>query len=161
MDIKSFYPNRTIVSSRTIYNLVQIRRAGSRFAAYRNRTHRNLTTNNFHLFENNSLDKNNDNINVYQNNTDDFKKLFSQYLNERLKAMIIISSVALIFMVIVVTICIIGRYFRNKHSISTKGIEQTTPLNPPKQTNRTKGFCQSDHDTRDFSRKPRKLPTDV
>ncbi len=40
-DIQNNYSNRTITSSRSIYDLVQLRRQAARLAAYYNKTHPN------------------------------------------------------------------------------------------------------------------------
>ncbi|CAF2395165.1 unnamed protein product [Rotaria sp. Silwood2] len=135
--------------------------AASRFAASRNRTHRNISTNNFHPSEINSLNIDNDNIHVHQNITDGFINNYNRFINERLRAIIIVSSSALTFMIIVVIICIIRTYLKNNYPISMTVTEQTTPLNPSRKTNKTVGFSQSNRDTKNFSRKSRTLPVNV
>jgi hypothetical protein len=157
-DIQKYYPNRTIVPSRSIYDLVQIRRAAARFAAYRNRTHRNNNTNNFYQLANKVLNKN-----TYASRikTSHLKNNHHQFIIERLKIVIIISSMALGFMIIVVTLCIMARYCQDKNPTSTERVEQRKPLNSPRPTNRTAKSSQINYDTRNFSRKSRTLPTAV
>lgn len=157
-DIQKYYPNQTLVSSRSIYELVQIRRAAARFAAYHNRTHRNNNTNNI-----NQLDKKvlNNSIHTSRIKTADVKNNYHEFLFERLKIIIIISSIALGLLIIIVIICIVVRYYQDKYPVPTERAPQKIPLNLPRQTSRTYKFSQKNHDERNFSRKSRTLPTAV
>ncbi|CAF0926413.1 unnamed protein product [Rotaria sp. Silwood1] len=141
-----------VSNTKTIYEIVQMRLAASRFAAYRNRTNR---------FKINALQINKNATHAHQNHIEDFKHSYNRFLNKRFRAIIIVCSSTLTCMIIVVLICIIRTYIKNKSSTSSIRTEQTTPLNPSRQTNKTKGYSHSNHDTRKFSRKPRTLPVDV
>jgi lipopolysaccharide/colanic/teichoic acid biosynthesis glycosyltransferase len=132
-DIQKYDSNRTIASSRSIYNLVQTRRAAARWAAYHNKTHR------IH------------NTYAPQSKTTNSNSNQNRFLIERLRIVIIFSSIPLVFMIVIVITCIFVRYIRGKNPIFTERVEQI---------NGTR-FSEIIYDTRDFSRKTRILPTAV
>ncbi len=137
-DIQKYYSNRTIASSRSIYDLVQMRRAAARLAAYHNKTHRIHNTNN-------------DNTYAPQNKITNSNNNPNRFLIERLRIVIIFSSIQLVFMIVIVITCIGVRYIRNKNPIFTERVEEI---------NGTR-FSETIYDTRNLSRKTRILPTAV
>jgi len=137
-DIQKYYSNRTIASSRSIYDLVQMRRAAARWAAYHNKTHRIHNTNN-------------DNTYVPQSKITNTNNNQNRFLIERLKIVIIFSSIPLVCMIVIVITYIGVTYIRSKNPIFTERVEQI---------NGTR-FSETIYDTRVFSRKTRTLPTDV
>jgi hypothetical protein len=147
-DIQNRYSNRTITSSRSIYELAQLRRSAARLAAYYNKTHR----------------KNNANTNLLYTNTPRSKMGDSndggnRFLMGRLRTIIFVSSISLIFMIVIVIICIIRKYYQGKNPTLTERIEQTEPFNSQEGTNRKIIYGEKIKDTRKFSRKSRTLPT--
>jgi hypothetical protein len=152
-DIEKYYSNRTIASSRSIYELVQIRRAAARLAAYLNRTHRINNTNNINRINNKFL-----NTNTYASKIEisDFNTNPHEVLMERLKIVIIICIFSVGFMIIFVITCILARYCHGKDSRPTERIEQRKP-----QTYRTTTYVYAKKDTRNFTRKSRTLPAAV
>ncbi|CAF0742304.1 unnamed protein product [Adineta steineri] len=141
--------NQTMTSSRSIYDLVQIRLAARRLAGYHNRTHRNNHTDFFNGHNNYS----------YQSKSNSMYSKDNQqrFLLERLKVVVIISSIALGFMMLTVTICIVTRYFQNKNSIPNTTIVQQKPSNSFTQYK----YSQPKDLTRNYSRKPRMSSTNV
>lgn len=148
-DIQKYYPNRTVVSSRSIYDLVQVRRAAARFAAYRNRTHRYNNTNSLYRLTNKILNKN---THVPAREISDYKARHQEFVIKRLKIVIIISIISVTGMIIIVTFCIIARYYQDRNP---KFIQRK-----PQKCGNTK-FSQINNDKRNFSRKPRSIPTAV
>jgi len=157
-DIQRYYPNQTVVSSRSIYELAQLRRTAARFAAKLNRTHRTNSTNKINPLNKKVL---NNNIYTPRIKTDDVKNIHDEFLYERLKIVIIISLIALLFSIIIVIICIVARYYQAKNPIPTERPPPKIPLNSPGRTYRTYKFSQINPDKRNFSRKRRALPTAV
>lgn len=152
-DIEKYYPNREMVSSRSIYELVQVRRAAARFAALRNRTHRYNNTSNLYRIANKFLNKN---THIPAREITDYKTSHQQFVLERLKIVIIISCIAVFFMIILVLSCILIRYYRDKNPEPTQRQQSKQ-----KRTYQATKFSQVKNDKRNFSRKPRTLPTAV
>lgn len=125
-----FYPNRTIVPSRSIYELAQLRIAAARLAkAYRNRTMENKTTI------------------IPQSKAHQANAIFTEHL----KVVIIISASVVLLMAIIVILCIMVRYYRDKHPRLTEMIPERKRI----LTQYTRGVP----DKRIFTRKHRHLPT--
>jgi hypothetical protein len=143
-----YSPNRTIVPSRSIYDLVQIRRNAARLA----KSHRNNYTNQ----SGNMVLKKNTYAPKMQ--TLNPKTNLNQLKIERLKIVIAISSIAVVFMIILVIICIAARYYHDQNPVRT---DRTEPLNSSKPKKSTTKYMQINQDTRNFSRKPRTLPAAV
>ncbi|CAF3262997.1 unnamed protein product [Rotaria socialis] len=155
MDIQHMYSNRTVVSSRAIYDLVQIRRAAAKFGSLLNRTRRNITTSSFHQVAMNTIKINNNNnnkINTHQYTISDFQKTYNQFLSESLKAIIAIGTFSLVLMIIIVTLCIFLKYRQKKTSIFTLTNEQNSSL---PRTHNPFRYNYSKCDTKNFSRKTR------
>ncbi len=85
----------------------------------------------------------------------------NRFLMDRLKIIIIVSSVATIFMIIIVSLCAINRSYQSKYPRPTERIEQARPLNSSRSINRYRGFTGTTKDTRNFSRKTWQLPMAV
>ncbi|UJR28365.1 hypothetical protein I4U23_009608 [Adineta vaga] len=151
-DMQKSDTNRTIVPSRSIYDLVQIRRAASRLTAYYNKTHRK---NHPDLY---STDTDFDNMQLPKSQTNDLENIRQRFLIERLQIIIIFTTIALISMIVIVISCIVARYYQGKNPISTETIQQGKSLNPSKQAII---FSQTTNDTRIFTRKSRTLPANV
>ncbi|CAF0936622.1 unnamed protein product [Adineta ricciae] len=141
--------NRTIVSSRSIYDLVQARRVASRLAAYHNRTHRKNHPNAY--FSNANIDY----IYSQRSQTNDLNSSHQQFFSARFKIVIIFSAITLISMIAIIITCIVTKYYRSKNPAT---VEQREPLN---QTRRTIVFSNPNYDQRIFTRKPRAMPTEV
>ncbi|CAF1563518.1 unnamed protein product [Rotaria magnacalcarata] len=154
MDIQYKYSNRTVVPSRTIYDLVQIRRAAAKFGALLNRTHRNITTNSFHqvAMDTMQINNNSNKINTHQYTISDFQKTYNQVLSKSLKAIITIGVLSLVLMIIIVTVCILLKYPQKKTSIFMLTNKQSSPLT---RTHNPFRYNYSKCDTRNFSRKTR------
>lgn len=160
IDIQNKHLNRTIVPSRTIYDLVQIRRAGAKFAALRNRTHRNATTNDFRQLVLNAVKVNNDLGNTNEHDMKIFKKSYHRILDERLKLMIIIISVSVGLMIIIVIMCIVRKYYEGRIPMLKVLKEQTEPLQSPRHTESAFRYSyRNTFDERNFGRKTRTIPT--
>lgn len=128
---EQFYPNRTIVPSRSIYDLAQVRIAAARLAkTYHNRTIQNTT------------------MNIAQSKTHGNNLFF-----DRLKIIIGISSSVILLMSIIVIICIIGRYYHDKHPTITE--------RAPEKRRWTTQYTRTMSDDRYFGRKDRNVRIDV
>ena len=141
--------NRTIVSSRSIYDLVQARRVASRLAAYYNRTHRKNHSNAY------LSNANFDYIYSRRSQTNNLDNSHQQFFSARFKIVTIFSAITLISMIAIIIICIVTKYYR---SMTPSTVEQRQPLN---QTSRTIVFSNPNYDRRTFIRKPRAMPSDV
>jgi hypothetical protein len=86
------------------------------------------------------------------------KTNLNQLKIERLKIVIAISSIAVVFMIILVIICIAARYYQDQNPVRTDRAEPLNSLKPKKSTTK---YMQINQDTRNFSRKPRTLPAAV
>ena len=124
-----FYPNRTMVPSRSIYDLAQLRIATARLAkAHRNRTIENKTTV------------------ISQSKTHQSNDVF----NEHLKVVIVISVTVVLLMTTIVIVCIMVRYCQNKHPRLTERI--------PERTRILTHYTRAAPDKRNFLRKHRHSP---
>jgi hypothetical protein len=161
-DIYKHHSNRSIVSSRSIYELVQIRRAAARLAAYHNRTHQNniAKTNELYQIDYNPSDKYNDNKHISINEKTGSKNTRNGYLDERFKLIISISIIVVGFVILIVVICVVMRYIQHKHPISSRTSGQSQPLNTSRYISATRYYEQR-YDTRNFTRKTRTVPAAV
>ncbi len=136
-NMDNYYSNRTNVSSKSIYELVQMRIAAARLA----RRHRNNTQ----LIKNRNYAMK---MKMSSYSKDDHNEI----LTERLKILVTISSTVLLLMIIIVIMCIVRRYYQDKNFKPTeRAVEQ----------NKTTRYSQVKSDKRNFSRKKRKSPTAV
>ena len=115
--------NRTMASSRALYDLAEIRRASARLSTYRNQTHRNSTTRSRMSLLDRSSSKVYDAIEP--------KSHPRRFLLERLKTSIIGISLGLGCMVAIVSICIFTQYMRLRQRPGALVRETRTPSNRP------------------------------
>ncbi|CAF0980744.1 unnamed protein product [Adineta ricciae] len=141
--------NRTIVSSRSIYDLVQARRVASRLAAYHNRTHRKNHSNAY------LSNANFDYIYSRRSQANDLDNSHQQFFSARFKIVTIFSAITLMSMIAIIITCIVTKYYRSKNPAT---VEQREALN---QTSPTIVFSNPNYDRRIFTRKPRAMPTEV
>ena len=128
---EKFYPNRTIVPSRSIYDLVQLRLSAARLAkTYHNRTMQNTT------------------VIIRQS-----KNLRRDLFFDHLKIIVGISSAVVLLMASIVIICILIRYYHDKHPTITE--------RAPEKNRRTTQYTRVVQDNRNFSRKQRPPRTNV
>jgi hypothetical protein len=139
-NIDKYYPNRTNVPSRSIYDLVQLRLAADRLA----KQHRNNTRLS-HKFSTNRTYASRMKMSYSKDH-------HNQILFERLKIMITISGIVLAFMITIVIICILIRCRQDKNPKPTERVEQKL---------RTTQYYRVKSDKRNFARKERPLPEAV
>lgn len=124
-----FYPNRTMVPSRSIYELAQLRIAAARLA----KVHRSRTIDNATIVTPQSKSRQPNELWI-----------------ERLKIVIMISVSVVLLMTIIVVVCIIGRYYRAKHPTITDRVTERTHFKTQ--------YDRSTPDHRHFGRKHRHFP---
>lgn len=149
--------NRTMTSSRSIYEFAQLRRMAARLAANANRTRGNSTQANTidRLSDSDSFSRGDGISPASKSHKDQSKDIHRRFLVERLRIMIITSSVAVLVVIAIVISCISLRYMQTKHAKPTERAEQEVPLRTQRHVSSRMPFSLTPHDQRNFARKPR------
>ena len=148
-----------MASSRSIYDLVQLRRMAARLAANANRTRDNST-------QTNTIDRLSDSDSFYRgdgiapapkSHKDQSKDIHHRFLIERLRIMIITGAVTVLVVIMITISCISLRYMQTKHRKPTEIVEQEVPLRTQRQVSQGTPFSLTPDDQRNFARKSRTL----
>lgn len=151
---KNLYPNRTITSSRSIYELVQLRRMAARIAALANRTRQNVSNNNGLMpsWNYTIIPQDGSYLDDSKNKLVYTKETHDRLLTERLTVSFIIGGVSVALVTVVCFICIMIRKSPQTPSLT---IEQETPLTTKRRIPEAIPYSQTRFDKRNFQRKDR------
>ena len=151
---QNLYPNRTITSSRSIYELVRLRLMAARASsALANRTRQNgnglMPSSNYTIMsQDGSYRDGSKNKLVYSKETHD------RLLSERLRVSFVIGGISVLFVTIICIICIVSRRSSRRIPMVIMARPVRSPDHNP--TPESMPFSQTRFDQRNFQRKERR-----
>lgn len=154
-DQRNLYPNRTITSSRSIYELVRLRLMTARVSALANRTHPNGSGSDLMPSRNYTImSQDGSYLDGPQNKLVYSKETHHRLLTERLRVSFVIGGISVLFVTIICVICIVSR--RSPRKAPTSPVERRVYSPVGRPTPESIPFSQTRFDKRNFQRKERR-----
>ena len=152
-DQRDLYPNRTITSSRSIYELVRLRLMAARVSALANRTRQNgsglMPSTNYTI-----MSQDGSYLFEPQNKLVYSKETHHRLLTERLRVSFVIGGISVLLVTIICVICIVRR--RSPGQAPALPVERRVYAPVGRPTPESLPFSQTRFDKRNFQRKERR-----